>query len=196
MWLPSGGPSPWGLLWAPPLMGASQKLVRLVTHLSALPGARLLLRQTQRCPCRRSQLLLRLSWGSPQPLRSRVRGSTPEHPTKERMSWRLEEKARRVRHSCRSPTFLPSPHRPLTKALVLVCRMRALVPISSGGTGCRRLHIAARDDLGRVLLVIDDEENRASAERLRRSIRRQAASAEEMAATAMVCPLRLVLPLA
>lgn len=60
-------------------------------------------------------------------------------------------------------------------ALVLVCRMSpggALVPISYGGAGRSLLQVATRDDSGQVLLVIDDEEDHVSTERLRRAISR------------------------
>jgi hypothetical protein len=65
------------------------------------------------------------------------------------------------------------------------------VPISSGGAICRRLHIAARD-----VPSINDEEDHASTELLRRAIRRPVASTKEVATDAMVYLLPHILPLA
>jgi hypothetical protein len=65
----------------------------------------------------------------------------------------------------------------------------ALVPVSGGGAVRHKLQVATRDDPGRVLLVIDGEEEHASPKQLRRAIRRQAASAEEVATAAMLCVL-------
>jgi hypothetical protein len=77
------------------------------------------------------------------------------------------------------------------------------VSVSGGEAFHRRLQVVTRNDSSRVQLVIDYEEDHASAERLihvirrqaasaerlRRVIRRQEASTEEVATTSMVCPL-------
>lgn len=118
-----------------------------------------------------------------------MRGLTLERLTGVTVTWQVEEQAQRARRlRCSWTLFLSSLHPP---AMILE---RARLTISGGHrcpfpavelivAGCILLPWG---DPSQVVLDVDDEEERASADRLGRAIRQHVTMAEEITAAAMV----------